>query len=843
MSSGRLKPLPLICQSSSHSRDPDSLTFYLRFQKVKPVRLARVLTSPEKDPQDGLRTRAETDGDWHAYAVPAFWSRAAGETLIAKVFHKDPIPALTKKVPEDGVPEWLWPSVPDDMAMEALSSGERSRYERDIRDVLLRVAGGLCYRGWKRGLFLDEAEARVFYDELRWILLNRAGVLETALLSGAGLGWAYGVKETPYAPRQHAQSPVQAERADSGNFIAQARQKDIDAAALELGRKMLSQATAHVLGAYAEGPQETAAAVEAARAAGVPDTFIALAISYAKQGIPEIDFFPEAEAEEGAPADKKTLSVPDAFVECALTGHGFMTYADGKPLRHANAARLLDKLAEGLWQSGAPGVLFRDACDALSLEAGEVASSPSGGFVFAQGEKAPAGVIDIAAFSDRENLIDATRAAGAVEVMTFALDIAAEDTPWRPLSLGITNVAGFLMRHGLAYDSEEGRAAAGLAAAVVSGAAHRASAMMAKRLGAFPRYAAAEKAVLQSVKDKMAFLSGGGMALRGVAARRPALKTSFFPALSQAARKIWDEAYLCVRENGLRNAHLCAADTADDEQALLAAATRDISPERTLVRFEGYFGASADGAEIYAKNLNPAVPQALARLGYGPSEMDAIFFHAVGHGTLFDAPHINHAALKTKGFHQGALDALEAALKSAHHIRYAFNKWTLGADFCLHMLGFEDAVTDDPAFDMLEALGFSPGEIEEANLYCCGKMTLDGAPHLQARHLAVFDCAPAPSVASRRRVAPAAQIKMQAAVEPFLSGAAAQTIELDPDATIDDVRKLFLAAWENGARGIRVYRHGSSLLHPLPVPLNFEPSLENEGPEAEIPADKTALAS
>lgn len=803
------------------------------------MRLARVLTSGEKDPIDGLRTRVETDGEWHEYAVPGFWSRAASETLIAKVFHKDALPALTRKVQEAGVPEWLWRSVPDEAGLDDISAEWRYRYERDIRDVLKRIAGGLCYQGWKRGMFEDETEAKVFYDELRWLLLNRAAVLETALLSTAGVDWAYGVAHPAYTPRQKAQAPFPVDRAGSDHFIAQGRQRDIDAAAVELGRKMISQAAHHVMAAVPRGAEATAAAVADARAAGVPDTFIALALSYAKQGIAEIDFFPDSADADEVSMKRLLLSVPDNFVECALTGHGFMTYEGDKPLRHTNAARLLDRLAEGVWQAGTPGVFFRDACDALASEGGGIGVSSTGGLVFAEGASAPAGVIDIAAFSDRENLIDVTRMAGAVHVLTFALDIAAPESSGRPLSLGLTNVAGFLMRHGLAYDSEEGRAAAGLAAAVVSGAAHRASAAIASRIGAFPRHAEADKAVLQSVKDKMAFLSGAGIALRGVAGRRPALKTSFFPALSLSARKIWDEAYLAVRESGLRNAHLCVADTADDEQALLAAATRDISPERTLVRFEGYFGANADGGEIYAKNLNPAIPQALARLGYGPSEMDAIFFHAVGHGTLFDAPHINHASLRTKGFHQGALDALETALKSAHHIRYAFNKWTLGADFCLHMLGFPDGVTDDPAFDMLEALGFTPSEIEEANLYCCGKMTLEGAPHLQARHLAVFDCAPAPAASSRRRVAPVAQIKMQAAVEPFLSGLAVQTIELDADATIGDVRKLFLAGWENGVKSLQVYRHGSSLLHPLASPL----SLENVGSDDEIVSGKTARAS
>src|SRR3546814_16806446 len=78
---------------------------------------------------------------------------------------------------------------------------------------------------------------------------------------------------------------------------------------------------------------------------------------------------------------------------------------------------------------------------------------------------------------------------------------------------------------------------------------------------------------------------------------------------------------------------------------------------------------------------------------------------------------------------------------SAFDIKFAFNKWTLGDAFCRDVLGLTDAQLDDMSFDMLAALGFTRAEIDAANTYVCGAMTVEGAPHLKVEHLPVFDCA------------------------------------------------------------------------------------------------------
>jgi ribonucleoside-diphosphate reductase alpha chain len=209
------------------------------------------------------------------------------------------------------------------------------------------------------------------------------------------------------------------------------------------------------------------------------------------------------------------------------------------------------------------------------------------------------------------------------------------------------------------------------------------------------------------------------------------------------------------------------------------------------------------------------VPIALKTLGYGEEEIEEIIRHAVGHGTLADAPGVNHEALKAKGFTDAALEAVENALASAFDVKFAFNKWTLGAEFCKAALGFTDAQLDDVAFDMLAVLGFSKADIEAANTHCCGAMTLEGAPGLKAEHLPVFDCANPCGRTGKRFLSWESHIRMLAAAQPFISGAISKTINMANAATVEECKEAYLLSWRLGLKANALYRDGSKLSQPL----------------------------
>ena len=189
--------------------------------------------------------------------------------------------------------------------------------------------------------------------------------------------------------------------------------------------------------------------------------------------------------------------------------------------------------------------------------------------------------------------------------------------------------------------------------------------------------------------------------------------------------------------------------------------------------------------------------------------------YAVGHGTLANAPAINHTTLKAKGFTDEAIAKIEKALPTAFDIKFAFNKWTLGEDFCREVLGIAADELAKPNFDMLTHLGFTKREIEAANVHVCGAMTVEGAPHLKAEHYPVFDCANPCGRNGKRYLSVESHIRMLAAAQPFISGAISKTINMPNDAAIEDCKAAYLLSWKLALKANALYRDGSKLSQPL----------------------------
>src|SRR5690606_23863512 len=180
-----------------------------------------------------------------------------------------------------------------------------------------------------------------------------------------------------------------------------------------------------------------------------------------------------------------------------------------------------------------------------------------------------------------------------------------------------------------------------------------------------------------------------------------------------------------------------------------------------------------------------SVPQALRNLKYSEREIDEIVNYAKGHATLKGAPHINPESLMEKGFNKTDLAKIEESLPSAFEIGFVFNVYNLGEE-CLQRLGFKAEQYFAPDFNLLEELGFSDDEIEAANDYACGTMTVEGAPFLKDEHLPVFDCANKCGKKGERFIHPHGHIRMMGATQPFISGAISKTINLPHEATVEE---------------------------------------------------------
>jgi ribonucleoside-diphosphate reductase alpha chain len=263
--------------------------------------------------------------------------------------------------------------------------------------------------------------------------------------------------------------------------------------------------------------------------------------------------------------------------------------------------------------------------------------------------------------------------------------------------------------------------------------------------------------------------------------------------------------------------------------------TTGIEPDFALVKFKKLAGGG------YFKIINATIPPALARLGYSPRQIDDVVRYCRGAATLKGCPHVNPAALKARGFTDELIERIEAQLPGVFELSFAFNRWTLGDDFCRNRLGLSDKQLESPSFDLLAALGFSREQVAEANHYVCGTMTIEGAPHLQREHYPVFDCANKCGKTGQRFLSAEAHIRMMAAAQPFISGAISKTINMPHEANVEDVKTAYLLSWQLCLKANALYRDGSKLSQPLSTAADTpEPAAEEAGVDAKPEAVRIA---
>ncbi len=125
--------------------------------------------------------------------VPKGWSQVASDVIAQKYFRKAGVPLLLKRVREKGVPDFLWRSVADTDALEALPESQRYGGETSARQVFDRLAGAWAYWGWKGGYFSNEEDARAYYDEMRFTLARQMAAPNSPQWFNTGLHWAYGI--------------------------------------------------------------------------------------------------------------------------------------------------------------------------------------------------------------------------------------------------------------------------------------------------------------------------------------------------------------------------------------------------------------------------------------------------------------------------------------------------------------------------------------------------------------------------------------------------------------------------------------------------------------------------
>ncbi|HEV3204776.1 MAG TPA: vitamin B12-dependent ribonucleotide reductase, partial [Gemmataceae bacterium] len=595
----------------------------------------------------------------------------------------------------------------------------------------------------------------------------------------------------------------------------------------------------------AKNPELGKAWAEAA-AAMVPPNYIQRVIELAKQGFTSLkveeynpDWNSKAYFTVSGQNSNNSVRIDKNFMQAVQSDGPWNLYwrtekekakregREPRPSRTLKARDLWDQITFAAWSCADPGVQFDSTINewhTCPADGRINASNPCSEYMFLDDTACNLASLNLVKFYEfQTGRFDVESFRHACRLWTLILEIsvymaqfpspvvAQKSYDFRTLGLGYANLGTLLMVQGIPYDSPEGRAQAGALTALMHAAAYALSAEMAAEVGPFPRYEPNRDAMLRVIRNhRQAVYNGPKELYEGLTIVPVGIDPEHCPDyLLQAARRECDRMLELGEKHGYRNAQVTVIAPTGTIGLVMDCDTTGIEPDFAMVKFKKLAGGG------YFKIINASIPPALERLGYSPRQIEEIIRYCRGTPTLEGCPHINPASLRAKGFSDEILKRIEAQLPGTFELPFVFNRWTVGDEFCRTRLKLSPEQLEAPGFDLLTALGFSGDQINEANGYVCGTMTIEEAPHLQPEHYPVFDCANKCGRTGKRFLPAEAHIRMMAAAQPFVSGAISKTINMPHEATIEDVKSAYFLSWQLMLKANALYRDGSKLSQPL----------------------------
>ncbi len=858
--------------------------------------------------------------------VPKQWSQMATDILAQKYMRKTGVPQKN----EDG-------SIKTDEKGKPVLGGENS-----IKQVVHRLAGTWRYWGEKYNYFSSEEDAKNFYDEIAYMLLNQMAAPNSPQWFNTGLAWAYGIKGSKQGhyyvdpetkklkksqdaytrPQPHAcfiQSIkddllneggifdlatrearifkfgsgsgtnfsnlrgegeilsgggkssglmsflkifdraagaiksggttrraakmviVDIDHPDIIEFIEWKAKEEEKVAALVTGSKINSTFLQAIIDAAVENGTDRKTnkklneLIQKALHRGVPYAYIMRVLALVEQGYTKLDFDvydtnyeSEAYATVSGQNSNNTVRVTNDFMRAVENDEMWeLRYrTTGEVVRKIRARELWKIINMSAWKSADPGLQYDTTINEWHTcpNSGRInASNPCSEYMFLDDTACNLASLNLMKFYDEEKgVFRVDDFKHAVRIWTIALEIsvlmaqfpservAQLSYDFRTLGLGFANIGSLLMVNGIPYDSKEGVAMAGAITAIMTGEAYATSAEMAKELGTFPKFDINKEPMLRVIRNhRRAAYFAEENEYEGLTIKPLGLNPRYTPDyLVEAAKETWDQALEAGEKYGYRNAQVSVIAPTGTIGLVMDCDTTGIEPDFAIVKFKKLAGGG------YFKIVNQSVQKALHKLGYSDKQIEDIEKYTKGHGTLIDCPSINYKSLLNKGFTEEKLREIEKMLDNVFDIKFAFNKWTLGEDFC-RKLGFSEKQLNSPTFDMLKELGFTKEEIERANDYVCGTMMLEGAPHIKESHLPIFDTANKCGKNGKRFIPYMAHVRMMAGVQPFVSGAISKTVNMPAEANVEEIGKVYMESWKLMLKAIAIYRDGSKLSQPL----------------------------
>ncbi|MGA9832913.1 MAG: vitamin B12-dependent ribonucleotide reductase, partial [Trebonia sp.] len=332
-----------------------------------------------------------------------------------------------------------------------------------------------------------------------------------------------------------------------------------------------------------------------------------------------------------------SVRVSDEFMQAVEDDMPFDLLArrTGEIIETIDAKDLFRKLAQAAWECADPGIQYDGMINDWHTcpESGRItASNPCSEYVHLDNSSCNLASINLLKFLRPDDTFDAERFEKMSELIITAMDISicfadfptekiAETTrAYRQLGIGYANLGALLMATGHAYDSAGGRAIAAAITSLMTGAAYKRSAELAKVVGPYDGYernATAHKRVMRMHADASGKMRSVGRLDREIL---------------ELATAAWQECLALGEANGYRNAQASLLAPTGTIGLMMDCDTTGIEPDLALVKFKKLVGGGS------MQIVNQTVPRALKNLGYQPEQIEAITEYIAEHGHVVNAP-------------------------------------------------------------------------------------------------------------------------------------------------------------------------------------------------------------
>ncbi len=588
--------------------------------------------------------------------VPSFWSQLATDIVASKYFRKAGVPGVEGR-------------------------------ETSVRQLIHRVCRTIADRGREEGYFDSDDDALTFENDLKWLCLHQYGAFNSPVWFNVGLYHEYGISgsgenfawkegdqyeaiQNQYARPQGSACFIQSVddtlssifdlvknearlfKYGSGTGSNMSRLRGVNERLSGGGQSSGLLSFLKVLdaaaGAIKSGGTTRRAAVMRCLDIDHPEVedFIEWKVkeeekvrALVAQGY-DPDFNGEAYATVSGQNSNNSVRLSDEFLAAVEADGDWQTLnrVNHEPYKTYKARDLFQKICEATWACADPGVQYDTTINdwhTCSASAPIRASNPCSEFMFVDDTACNLASLNLVKFYQKgEFQIEDYRKACRLflTAQEILVDLASYPTEkitrnsheFRPLGLGYANLGTLLMMMGYPYDSEEGRALAGMVTAIMTGSAYEMSAELAEAKGPFVQYEKNKEPMLRVMQKHREAIEREDFALEE---RAPALAP-----LKEKAREIWDAALLKGKRQGYRNAQTTVLAPTGTIGLLMDCSTTGVEPAFSLVMWKKLSGGGV------IPMVNQSVPAVLNKLGYSLEEVKAISAFVTEKQTIEGAP-------------------------------------------------------------------------------------------------------------------------------------------------------------------------------------------------------------